>query len=276
MANHLPSPPVRQGTTEVSLLTSADPLPADVAGYNRWRTGLTWRSTVDITAESQPNDCTTFSWAAPTDPTLPVVDTFTIGVVHGCDGRVDADEFADEGRAALEDKQAWLVGREVWTGADHPQSLQATATLVSGTASVRRTIADLVANYQDATKGGRAVVHVPYRALESAAASLLDVVTRVGNRLVMADGTIVVPGPGYPGNAGNWGPLTDDNDPESGAAASSGEVFIYVTGPVQVGLGPVADRSSDRPRANQVQALFERQVIARWDPTFVFAGKATL
>jgi hypothetical protein len=92
----------------------------------------------------------------------------------------------------------------------------------------------------------------------------------------MADGTIVVPGPGYPGNAGNWGPLTDDNDPESGAAASSGEVFIYVTGPVQVGLGPVSDRSSDRPRANQVQALFERQVIARWDPTFVFAGKATL
>ena len=164
----------------------------------------------------------------------------------------------------------------MWTGADHPQSLQSTATLVSGTASVRRTVADLVANYQDATKGGRAVVHVPYRALESASASLLDVVTRVGNRLVMADGTIVVPGPGYPGNAGNWGPLTDDNDPDSGASVLSGEVFVYVTGPVQVGLGPVSDRSSDRPRANQVQALFERQVIARWDPTFVFAGKATL
>ena len=104
-----------------------------------------------------------------------------------------------------------------------------------------------VANYQDATRGGRAVVHVPYRALESASASLLDVVTRVGNRLVMADGTIVVPGPGYPGNAGNWGPLTDDNDPDSGASVLSGEVFVYVTGPVQVGLGPVSDRSSDRP-----------------------------
>ena len=178
MANHLPSPPVRQGTSEVTLLTSADPLPADVAGYDRWRTGLTWRPP----STSPPNRSRTTarpSHGPPQpDPTSRWSTRSPSGSSTGATARSTPTSFAVEGRAALEDR-AGVADRPRSVDRRRPSPVAAVdrhAGVGYGIGAPHRRRS--VANYQDATRGGRAVVHVPYRALESASASLLDVVTR--------------------------------------------------------------------------------------------------
>ena len=275
MPNEMPSPAVPQGTTEVNILTSVDPLPQEAAAYEYWRLGLTWRSTIDITAESQPHGCTDVMWSDRNDElAIPAVKPFTIGTVHGCEGVLQASErqYETEAEQALINKQAWLVAHEVWTGEQGGLSLQSTATTLSGSGSVREVIAYAIYNHQEATKGGRSVVHIPYVALDEIA----DVVTRVGNRLQLVDGTVIIPGPGYPGGAGDWGPLSDAEDPESGATAGGGEVWVYVTGPMELALSATRVTPTHWHTGNLFQVHAQREVIARWDPTYVYAGLATL
>lgn len=275
MPNEMPAPAIPQEATEVNLLTSVDPLPAERAAYDEWRRGLTWRSSVDITAESQPHGCTDVMWSERNDDLeLGAQGPFTIGTVHGCESLTLSEEalYEREGREALEAKQAWLIAREVWTGAQGGASLQSTGSSIGGSGSVSDVVSALVANHQDATQGGRSIVLMPYLGLDK----MTERVTRVGNRLQMVDGTIVVPGPGFPNAPGNWGPLTDDDDPESGAAADDGEVWIYVTGPMQVAMSEIKVAPTRWTTGNLFQVHSQRQVIARWDPSHVFAGLATL
>lgn len=103
MPHYQPAPAIRQGTQQVNLLTSADPLPDTVASYARWRTGLSWRSTTLIAAETQPADCSAVTWSDQNAAAIPEIDPFTVGIVHGCDGFVDEDEFRSEAVDALLD-----------------------------------------------------------------------------------------------------------------------------------------------------------------------------
>lgn len=264
MPNQMPAPPIHQGTAEVTFLTSVDPLPATVADHDAWRTGLIWRSTADVLAETQAYNCTAFEWSAYNTLAIPDIDPFLVGVVHGCDGHVNETEYRAEAEAALEAKQAWLIAREVWMGADHAESLQSAATTVSGTGDPLDVIDNLIQNHQDATKGGRSVVHVPRTLL----GLLDDRLTRVGNRLQLADGTVVIPGPGYPTGSGAYGP--------DGASQTASQQWIYVTGPIEAALSPITTFPTRTPDQNQVTVYVQRAVIARFDPTFVMAGLATL
>lgn len=275
MSNEMIAPAIPQEATEVNLLTSVDPLPAERSAYDEWRLGLTWRSSVDIVAETQPHGCTDLMWT-PRNEDLPqgTQKPFTIGTVHGCESLLRSEEavYEREGREALEAKQAWLIAREVWTGEQGGASLQSTATTSTATGSVREVVSALVAEHQDATLGGRSLVLMPHLGLDG----MDDRLTRVGNRLQLADGTVVVPGPGFPNIPGNWGPLSDEEDPESGAAAASGEVWIYVTGPMQIAMNEIKVAPTRWTTGNLFEVHTQRQVIARWDPTHVFAGLATL
>lgn len=262
-----PAPPISQGTTTTSLLTAADPLPPQVADYAAWRTGLTWRSPVDVLGETHPHDCNAMSWGERNDPAIPEVEPFTIGTVHGCSGKVNEAEVLAEATDALLSKQAWLIAREFWMGTNHTISMQAEASTVSGTGGPLDVIDFLVQNHQDATKGGRTIVHVPRQIL----GVIADNVDLVGNQLRLKDGTVVVAGPGYPTGSGTFGP--------DGASQTASEQWIYVTGPVEVGLSEVTITDAGNgvaSRQNLVEVYVQRQAIVRFDPTFTFAGKATL
>lgn len=273
--SYQPSPPVRQGQTPVSLLSSAERLPPEVRDYSRWRTGLAHRNTDAIGAETRARDCSGTEWSERETLELPEFDPFIIGTFHGCSGFIDdRRSYTTEANDALEDKEAWLIAREVWTGAQGGLSLQSTATDIGGTVgSVRDTIDALVARRQDTVKGGRTFIHLPRIGL----GEIEEDVTRSGDRLTLPDGIVIIPGPGYPNTAGDWGPWTDPEDPDSGAAAASGQVWIYATGPIELERGPIEVNDSGDGNAalmNLFEVYVQRPVIARWDTTAVFAGLA--
>ena len=103
---------------------------------------------------------------------------------------------------------------------------------------------------------------------------------RQGNRFVTEGGHIVVPGPGYPNSPGNWGPLDDLEDPDSGATSGDGEAFIFITGRIEAAEPHVEpatkDKSSHHARMNEFVATARAITIARFDPCCVFAALATI
>lgn len=263
-----PTDPTPLGTPEVTVLTSADPLPAGVAAFDRWRSGVTARSTAAIVGASRELCGTDELEERAAEHVVNEFVPFEVYVTHGCAGRVDEPQYRSEAETALVDKSAWLVGRELWTGATSSNpSLQAEATDIGGTGPVVNVVDHLIQNFEDATQGGRCMVHLPAVALS--ALTLANYATRVGNRLVTPTGHLVVAGPGYPAGAGAYGP--------AGAAAASDEVWVYVTTVPQVGLGPVDVMDVGRGIASR-QNLYEvyvwRPVLVRFDTEFVFAAKA--
>jgi hypothetical protein len=88
-------------------------------------------------------------------------------------------------------------------------------------------------------------------------------------------------GPGYPANAGDWGPWTDPDDPDTAQAASDGEVWVYMSPPIEF-AGPEYVNLQDGDiefwelRKNLFLALPEVRTILRFDTCCVFAAKATV
>lgn len=273
-----PAPSIRPGSVPVNLLTSTAELPDRVRAYDKWRSGLTWRSIVSLSTDVGPQPCGTTDWPEPVeDPDEVRVTPFTIRAIHGCEGLVDSSEYESEITDALDDQAPWLIAREFWTGSQGGQSLQSTATAIGGTGDVSGVIDDLIANHQDATKGGRTIIHIPRRALSGLARDLG--VKRAGTRLLLPDDTVVIPGPGYPNAPGNYGPLSDPDDLESGTPAASGQLWIYATGPVMVGRGPVQVSDAGEgvaARQNLVEFYAQQPAIVAFDSTHVFAGLADL
>jgi hypothetical protein len=267
-----PAPPIRQGAAEVTLLTSARTLPPEVSAYDRWRTGITHRSTQTVAVDAR-SLCATADWTTrETDPEQPEFAPFDIGVIHGCEGLVDERAYTREAQAALEDKTAWQIGRELWTGdiTGNP-SLQSTGVdVASGSTAVTDLVVSILCTaIEDTISGGQAFIHLP--SLLLGPLMLAQTVTRVGNRLLTANGHVVIPGPGYP-STGTTGPAESEE-------LSPGEVWVFATGPVEVGLGNVETRPLGPGTANR-QNLFEvyatRPAIYRFDTGAVFAMKATL
>lgn len=263
-----PAPAIRQGTPEVTLLTSAQPLPPEVRDYDKWRSGLSHRSTQTIEADARALCATGDKVGRATDADIPEFLPFDAYVVHGCDGFVDEAQYRREAAAALEDRIAWIVGRELWTSGENP-SLQSTGVDLGGAGGVISVANYLIANFEEATKGGQAFLHVP-----SLAAGLLvrdNYCVRSGNRLLTGTGHVVVPGPGYPFDPGAWGPTAS-------TPSASGQVWMYVTGPVQVGLAEqttITDvGQGTAARMNLFEVYATKPAIVRFDTDFVFAAVA--
>lgn len=95
----------------------------------------------------------------------------------------------------------------------------------------------------------------------------LRLVTREGNRLLTYLGTVVVPGSGYDGS----GP-----HPTTPVAPSSGRIWAYATGMVQIRLGPVSivpgtESEAMNRSTNTITVRAERIAAYSWDCCFFSA-----
>lgn len=266
---------------EVSLVTSAHPM--EGLNSDGWAFGVTARDTLGTPSGRFPRcaDEEDVKDDVPDGGDAPEFEPLWVYAVDGCEGRADVDRMRRSARAALDAKLAWEVARELWTGetTGNP-SLQSTAieiTVDPAPAPVVVAARALLANFEDCTKGSQAFLHVPSIVVDQLIDA--DFARRSGNRLVTPLGHVVVPGPGYPNMPGDWGPLASDG----AAEAAEGEVWLYVTGPVQFAQGDMVETSSgDAPgvgtfaRLNKTIVLPERLVLYRFPTDCVFAAKASV
>lgn len=269
-----PAPPIQPVAPEVTVLTSANPLPAEVAAYEQWRTGLAARNIQTMTTGLWPVDCTTDDEkaviAAETiDEFVPVI-AYTH---HGCNGRVDNDQYRAEATASLDAKLATALAYEMWTGATTGNpSFQSTAFDLSGVIgsfSVAACISILMQAFSEQT-GLLPTIHAPLSILSEL--TLNNLVVRNGNRLETILGSTVMLGPGYPAST--------STAPEGSEEPPFGSAYIYATGPVEIGLGPVTITGTDTSpggayaRQNLVEFYAERQAIYRFPTDPVIALQA--
>ncbi len=272
MALPIPAPGIRPEPTEVNILTSADPLPASVASFDRWRTGLAQRNLYGVAGGSWQVDCITDDKAALNENTTNEFFPVAHYIHHGCEGRVDAEAYKAEALAILDQSTPYLLANELWTGATSGNpSLQSTAfdltPFVGSGLSYFDAAIVLIGALEANSRGAKAFLHVPQGVLYD----LIDrvFVTRQGNKFVTANGHIVIPGPGYPSN-GTTGPTGSDD-------AAVGQAYLYVTGCVEVAthtsfvIGTDDNSVGGYARQNLVEFYAERQTIYRFPTTPVFA-----
>jgi hypothetical protein len=168
----------------------------------------------------------------------------------------------------------------------------------SGALAPIAAISAALADYEDCTQGAKAWIHVP--GIVAPHLSTHGFFERKGDKLVTPEGHIVVPGPGYPNGAGAWGPYTADLPPgpgqdgynagtydddltaylASGTVADDGEVWVYVTGPVEASdphyLPPDTAKEQRHARMQETLVTTRAVTIARFDPACVFASLVTI
>ncbi len=267
-----PAPSIQPDPTEINLLTSADPLPAGVASYDRWRTGLAQRHTYTVATGTWPVDCVSEDEKDAIGETANAVSEFfpvSLYSHHGCAGRVDVEAYRAEAIARVEQATPYLLAQELWTGtvSGNP-SLQSTGfdltPFVGSDLTPAEGVAALLGAFETVTAGAKTFVHVP----QPIVFDLIDkvLVTRQGNRLVTANGHVIIPGPGYPVAPGSHGPAGSD-------PADAGEFWIYATGCVEVGVhttfttGAEDNAVGGYARQNLVEYYAERLAIYRFPPT---------
>lgn len=301
------APPMLPSPREVSLLTNVRPLPAEVAGFERWRNGLqfagNWEGLDGVRPEAILCEGTA---TLPDLVTHPEVDfqPFFVNVAAGCAALTpdSADEIAAYARAALDANKSAAVETQLWAGtadATIPH-LQAVATLVTGGPySVVTAVARLLDARNAVAPSDPILIHGP-----AGMAPLLEqnsVVTRRNATLVGGDGWQYVPGAGYPkigaGDSGPWQtPWTfptgfAQNQIGTGAKGTVGDettaqCYFYATGAIEY-----AERAEDSlpethppfnaytawdPRTNQWVVFAQQEVIYRFDPLNVFAILVTV
>lgn len=269
-----PLPPILPSAPEVSIETSARRFPdRDLA--DAFNAGVSFRDDMCLPIAGWPRcpDENTYNRGKidPENGDTPVFLPWTIYAPVKCDGGlVNPDELFESGRQSLAAKRPYAIAREVWTGEiSGSVSLQSAAVDVSASSPTSAKIAasTLIGNYRDATLGSQAWLHVPDGLLHQ----LDDFVERKGDRLLTKTGDVVVPGPGYPSNDGNWGP--------EGAATGADDAWMYVTGPVELAVGHVYELGSGTTptgsfaRMNRHVLYVEQDAIFRFPPCAVFAVK---
>lgn len=274
-----------------SLLTAASRLPQGTD----WSNGISFRQTHCFAAGR---------WAqcpgvddvknSPCDPDVVSFFPFTAYVPAQCDNVLpgnEENEFAPEVRAEMDAASAWELSRELWTaetnagGVDESPGLQRpfpgaadefdpTHILNGGVAAsgVVDAIGQLLEAYANGTLVGGAVLHLPLRIVPLL---IQNGTLSASGQVLGVDGiAVAAPGPGYP-TEGAYGPRTAANP--DGAVAADGEMWLYVTGPVEYEMAPVtlepenADARWFDRRTNQYYVLAERRMIYRFDPCAVWA-----
>lgn len=271
-----PAPGINPVAPEVNFLTSARSLPVDRSAFDQWRTGLSSREVGNMTAGVWPGKAPVSETDkdAATTPTVSDFTPFIIYTYHRCEQPVIESQIRSEALAKLEAVTPTEMAREFWTGAsdatNNPLCLVQSASDTTATGSVKEVVNAVLREYETASNGAEAFLHVPTEAMYD----LFDAsfVSRSGNRLVTPHGHTVIPGPGYPS--------TGDYGPDGSASAAAGEAWIYVTSPVEAAVGApfVVDSMSNRgsyDRTDLVEVFAERWGIYRFETTTAFAGLAT-
>lgn len=262
-----------------NLLTSARKLPAGT----KWQTGVAFRSTLPLNA-SRRAFCASGDLVAAADFDKPEFYPYLVYVPYECDEVLDVPIKDNEGNDiwvpnyeiealnALEQMTAWHMSRELWMGdteADNP-SLVNTASDVSAASAVHpdTALGTLIEAFWDCSQGAVPTIHAPIAAVTSLMSHGLC--KQVGDVYYGPGGSVISPGPGYPTATTGTGP--------GGANAGTGNVWMYVTGPVEYEMNPgilYPDRAEaffDR-RTNRYEITAQRLAIHRFDTTCVFACK---
>lgn len=287
MALHSPVPAPRQQPPPVSIITSSI-LPADTSN-GRWVNGF----------EFQPESSAAVTVAdacASTDDTStlegpPGLVQWTPFLLRANDQAstfgFEAHDYVNRAMRRLDVGSAKALEAELWSGAlaqaqGWPNRFLAASTTASagwGFVNLNDTYAeagstpslnkafDLLEQYlADQGVGARGMIHCRVEALPH-----LLTIRRVGNYILTARDTVVVPGTGYP----NTGP--------GGTAPATGKTWMFATGMTEVRLGPITtfpDPAQDGPdwlikatskAVNLITVRAERVGLVSWDG-FCHAG----
>lgn len=271
-------PGIAAARPPVSLLTSgARPLP----GSTDWRSGIKWRSelpngdlAVDVSALCEELDALNeMSFDQTTFYPVSLRSAWSCDWVKG----PEHEELLAGATRYLDALTPYLVSAGLWgpSGDTDNPTLESTANDVSAASPVHPVLA--VGTLLEAWfscnlgAGGIPVIHAPIQAITSLISH--GTIRQQGDAYYGPLGSIVSPGPGYPG-VSTSGPLVD-GDP---ADAGDGAEWIYISGPVEYALGPVEvldpEESWFHQRMNRYELFPQRQAILRFDTSCVQACSA--
>jgi len=267
-----------------SLLTTARQIPAkpiehvdlgagqDLQIPYNWRSGVQWRSPAGHKGERQTWCSSSITFATAAAITQPAFYPYIIDVPYSCDWVYEDADYRQDAVDQLDAVTPWHVSNELWTGTAEPlnKNLQTSATDVSAASAVHPVTAlgTLLEAYSDCSQAGGAVIHCPL----STIVSLLHagLVKQQGDLYFGPGGCLVSSGPGYPTAATGTGP--------GGANAGTGNVWMYITGPIEYALGdieitPDGGEAHYDQRRNRYEVVAQRLAIHRFDPVCVYACK---
>lgn len=271
-----PTPP------PVSLLTAATRLPASVV----WKSGVRWRGAACVPGYRWPYCGKAEDRHAAKTISKPAFYPYMIYVPYQCDEvleepqttvdgeTITVDSYIADAQAEAEAVTPFHVSQELWTGAIEAlnPSLESVAADLGGSAAHPVVaLGQLLDAYalSDAQGGSVPIVHAPW----SVVVSLMGhgLVNQVGD-VYYGPGCLISPGPGYPAG-GLSGPAAAD--------AGAGNVWTYISGPVEYALGPIEvtptgpNAHFDR-RTNLFRVWAQRMAIHRFDTGCIFAKKTFL
>jgi hypothetical protein len=245
-------PPVAATTNLANLLASAE----QPSGEGDWLAGFAWRSDA-CPAWDGFNPC-----AEITDP--PSLGNSALNYVVPVGYRVTAEcstmsgEFdVERARRQAEQVTSFVLARELWTGelsAQDPYAIpnggpvgqvnphlaSPAATSLSATTDPVAALATLEYEAGQLTAGGPVFIHGTTAVL----GLVTDHLERVGNELRTKTGAVVIPDPGYLGTGPD----------------STGDGWLYATGPVVARLGTIA--ADIAPSSTVERSINSRRVIA--------------
>lgn len=254
-------PPISTGRLGGGLLAAARPLPAE---YEDWRQGVNFNS--HLTSVTAPLYCV--DPADATDKTIePVGEVleflpFLIYSARSCSTFMDTQELIDLARRGLANTESAMISRQLTSDdatSTNPGLADSADVVGPATAGVVQAFSLLIEAAQSCGTIGELVFHVPLRALP----------------YLVAENLVE-----YTGGLWKFGPFTvvaDDYneavlpDGEAALTGDGSDAYFYVTGPVEVAVGPVVDANYSQVSLNESLALVERLAILRFDPNCVKA-----
>lgn len=277
-----PLAPILPTAPEVSIVTSARRIPG--LNSDAWIYGISHREDFCRDVVDWERCVEEGEGGYPEQDVQPLGDDdhpeflpWTIQSWFTCTSLANFPEARKSAIETLKAKTPFAVVQELWTGATSGSvSLRDVGVDISGEDAqpAEVVLGELGANFMDCTGGIEPTFHVPTRLLPQ----LYDTnqVVRSGNRLLTPTGGVVIPG--GPNIPGPYGPAASPSFAES----AEGEVWVYVTGPVELEFSETWERTSGNPpaatfaRMNRSELSVSRDAIFRFPTCCVFAARAAI
>lgn len=257
-------PPITTGRLPGGLLSVARKLDAD---YDVWRQGVNFNGHVAPTGGYHrcvnPADATDKD----IDAVGEVVQFEPFMIYQGaeCSTWMDTDELLDMARRGLASTESSMLALQLQDAqvTSNPGLADSAEVLTGGPSDVVNTFSGLITAACECGINDL-VFHVNIRLIPF----LLE------KRLIQWDGSVWRHGP-WPVVADCYSDevVPTDEDPVAGDGSES---YIYVTGPIEIAVGPEIEPYGITASQNEAVALVERLAILRFDPGCVKAARVTV